>query len=361
MYVRASAAFILLGLLTQPASSGDQEPKSSSLPWSQKLGLAKGMTKSEVAKIVWPATGYRNKSWSDTAERYELDALWELQVEYADGKLTSFRVGPRRRRGRGDFFDLAPRIAEGDLEAVYLIHKVSEFDGREFDPTSLVRAANCLSQLGRDKAVRALETYHELCSKEPENWPKYDLNEERILLLLPMVFQESDGKAFQVEYLKWSDTKAPKKTKKLWESFPLVLVDDLPFLIANGFDFFEPDPNAGPIRTTVVPSPGIGGMLKRCREQGTMRKALRPSSSPKAACEKLMASAVFKELAENNAGKEGNIKRLLRLQASRAVGKPCDDEAVETDARWEEISTFYRFGNYAWDKKRQAFVKGKEK
>jgi len=74
-----------------------------------------------------------------------------------------------------------------------------------------------------------------------------------------------------------------------------------------------------------------------------------------------MASPDFKAFMENHVEMESKIKRILRLQAARAVGKPCDDEPVETDARWKEISTFYRFGNYAWDKKRQAFVKPKAK
>jgi hypothetical protein len=303
---------------------GSHSP-ARALPWIKALEIKKGMSKADVDKYIFSVATttfyygtYYGKSRTGS---YSLDSLWEVEVKFTNDKVTSFRVCPSKQRGRGDFFDLRDRIGDDDLESVFAIHQVSHLDGDAFDPTALIRAVNRLRSVGKYAATAAIINYLTLCDSDRDQCFKYDLHRQKILLILSLLFEAKEGERARAKYFENADRVPPATgLPKGWETFPLVLSDDVPFMLCAGFGGVREPRKKGDDEGRIINTAGSGRLgirhhLAYCLQHCELRATdLSPKASASAAYAKLVETPAMKDFSRPT---PRNTSRLRRSFVSR--------------------------------------------
>ncbi|HLY12432.1 MAG TPA: hypothetical protein VKW04_24225 [Planctomycetota bacterium] len=246
------------------------------------------------------------------------------------------------------FCDLRPKIKPEWFEALRALNRSpTAKDPASFDPVLLVRAANALLELGPDEKA-ALKAYWDLArGLSFEEGRKRALDAFRILPVLqlhsadPSPFERGDGRIVD-------------PGRAAWPLYPMVLEQDLPFLVALGDRRIE---------TPEELSGRLGGTL-------ALRHApLAPTANPVEAVETLTASPRWQALATAQHPRDTvELKRGIRRQALEAIAPvyhPPDDYAPKTccedpsDAAWREVVEQVRALNLHWDPQAQDFIRSR--
>jgi len=161
---------------------------------------------------------------------YTLDETFALYVAWKD---LEARNGIRSTEIVA-FPDLRNRIDPDLYEAVAAIHRSpSPQRGLQFSPLRMVRAVNALQPLGKEKALKALRAYERLARElSVEQRRKYLVEEDRILPIVHLLF-EGKGRRLPGFLLGAGDVAPPPGGA--WPLFPIVLVQDVPFMMVSGY------------------------------------------------------------------------------------------------------------------------------
>jgi hypothetical protein len=205
--------------------------------------------------------------------------------------------------------------------------------GWEFDPIPLVRAANHLRSLGKDKSIGALREFLELAYDtgysrdriDPENIDTS--NQWCLASLLPLTFDGIDH----------------KETIRVWKGIPFHTV------VIHG--------------TSGWPA-STRELVDRAAQKGKLiQKPLRPADDPLEA-----ADSLFNKIVEgkdpNDKDNGDELRKHLRRQAWRVVHHLVDPDAEEipelTQATWDKLKTKAARLHIHWDEERQEYVAGQK-
>src|SRR4029077_16688227 len=132
------------------------------------------------------------------------------------------------------FPDALNRLAPELRDSVAAIHRSpSPQRGLEFSPLRLIRAVNSLHALGKENALKALWAYDRIARElSLEDRTKYHVDEYRILPIVHLLFESPPG-GFPGFILGAGDIAPPEN--KAWPLFPIVLVQDVPFMMVSGY------------------------------------------------------------------------------------------------------------------------------
>ncbi len=274
---------------------------------------------------------------------YSLDEEWMLYVVWNDQDVLK---GIRSTEVVG-LPDLRSRIDPDLYDAVAAIHRSpSGQSGLGFSPIRLLRAVNALQALGREKALKALRAYERLSrSVSSEETQKYFIDEYRILPIAQILFDGAPPYP-----LGGGDVAAPGPS---WPKFPLILVQELPFMIVSGYVLVGIPPEAGDYLARI---------------QGSMRsQPLSPRVTPLEAADELVKSPAWSAL-ELGPGHVGRKRWEVRRQALEAAGKvftPREDETTNqccvdpTEEQWGAMVERARASGAVWSPELQDFVLGR--
>ena len=209
--------------------------------------LKPGMTNQQAEEIISRYSRQFAWNWSGKVgrpalSRYQLDDDTYVILRYEttrdpigniadEDKLTSFEMVSLQ--------DLRSRLPKGALEGIRLIHQAPSPMACGFDPTKLIRAVNRLQEIGSRESVRLLRLYHDLASYDDgddSDWRwRYDLDEQRIFLILRLLFVRKDGESHMPWMHSGATLPAIPKENTDWPLFPLAVSGDIPFFMANGY------------------------------------------------------------------------------------------------------------------------------
>jgi len=245
------------------------------------------------------------------------------------------------------FEDLRPRIDSELYEAVAMIHRSpSAQRGLDFNPVRLIRAVNALQALGREKALKALRAYVRLSDDLPvADGFKYQVDEYRVLPVARVLF---DGPPF---VLGAGDIGPPAGRE--WPLFPIVLAQDIPFMLVSGYILAGKGQSAGEYLE----------LLK-----GPLREApLAPRATALEAADELTESDAWKAL-RLGPGNEGRKKWQVRGQALGALGavfirrpeETSNDCCVDpTEPQWRATVERAKAAGILWSPELQEFIIGR--
>ena len=92
-----------------------------------------------------------------------------------------------------DLSNLRNEIGDDLFPYVTLIHEAPSIDGFSFNPVALIRAVNGLWPVGPGRALAAARAYNALGTADPDRGQQYGLDEQRIFLVLRLLFVRKDG------------------------------------------------------------------------------------------------------------------------------------------------------------------------
>jgi hypothetical protein len=251
--------------------------------------------------------------------------------------------------------DLRAKIDPDLYPLVKAVHRAPGPAIIGFDPIALIRAANALHPAGKERALDALHAYHDLVTGlAHDDRMKYFLDEQRIFLVLRVLFQRTDGNP-TLPPMHIGATDVPMEEGHAeFPIFPLVLRDDLPFLLVGGYGL------AGKAESPRV-------HLRYCRERCSLReRPLAPGSSPVEIVDGLTITKEWKRVfgeTEPNYGL-GRVRALALAALSSihaAKHGTCgtlSHRGVHHDADWREEAEAVRLLHPRWDPARQDFVAG---
>ncbi len=337
-----------------------------------------GMTSSRVNKIIEekrPGVFFWSDSFSATNKiglRRSLMGNGSGLVLGFAGMKDGFNIGEDDKLvfiQTVQFSDLKSEMAEGLFEPLKLIHLSPRVAGYEFDPVPLVRVVNGLHALGNEKALHALREYRKLAGESNGSqdieiirrsyhraWI-YDIDDRRLFLIARLLFKRTDG-VDQMPLLKLGATSPPGGPDKDWPLFPLVVGDDVPFLMINGYNL------AGAAEPSTR-------HIDYCERNCDLRKSpLLPADSPMRAAERVFASTQWKSLFSGDEDLNGrHAKSLLRAQAIRSVEdllaptsndymslEPNCAPATENDRTWQRFLTRFEQLNIKWSVEKNKYV-----
>ena len=357
--------FIFFLALTASAA----DPISVERKYSEKVvslpdAIKAGMTHAEVERLIQrlrPGDGFNDAASLGkglTISRYTLGDGTYLLLEYRNVADRWGNLGDNDKVATVQvlhFDDLKKQVPEDLFQAVRLIHLSSSVAGYNFDSTSLIRAVNGLYPLGKQKALKVLGAYHALNGDDWDRQFRYDLDEQRIFLVLRLLFVRTDGES-QMPCMQIGATSPEVEPEnKDWPLFPLTVQNDIPFCLSSGYSL------AGEAESPLR-------HVDYCEKNCTLRKLpLRPSASPLQAMQSICAAEQWHRLFRKE-GEGDSTEYLLRLEALRAVSnitrKPSDMREFcptcvskkDADKAWGQYLGDNRLMNAKWDAERQQFV-----
>lgn len=95
----------------------------------------------------------------------------------------------------------------------------------DYNPDRMIQAVNALHPLGKERAVQAIRAY----LKDKANDQLYGM-----YWLLRVLFEVSGGQSFPPVRLGQPDIPPPQNASAL-PRFPIVMVEDIPFLVVRGY------------------------------------------------------------------------------------------------------------------------------
>lgn len=254
-----------------------------------------------------------------------------------------------------------PALLSPELE---LVNAVSSPTDRHFDPWALVRAVNGLRALGKERALALLHEYLDLVAEHPrwDEWRRDPRNLDTgdpasVFLIVLLLFQPRDEDGSHPLFSSGMVAREPAGFPG--DLYPLVLVDDIPFLVPerlHGRSGHDSDPR---------------DHLAWASADGVLReRPLRPSSDPVGAFEKLMSMRGLPD----DRGLCAQLCRLLEptvdtplqpvarhvgafLDAGGGVGFPGRWGPVENVAgSWAEFIDRVRALDLTWDEAQLRYV-----
>ena len=324
------------------------------------LKLKRGMQKTSVMRVVeslqdkrYPAREF-GRGIADGMEChafYPLDEDWELHVQYGPKWprcewVKSFEVV--------GFPDLKHQIAPRMFPFLRLIHQSPRIQGRGFDPVALIRAVNALRMLGKEGAIEALRTYHELATSDDPSLFRYDLDEQRVFLIAMLLFVRKDGvRRMPMLHIGATDLDQRRgNTSEEWPVFPLAIQDDCPFLLVTGYTLTSGLPES--------PMDYLSYCYSHCKVR---RRPLVPKRSPLESVDRLLASKRSQRLGIRD---EPWRTAMLRQQSVRSIwmiNEVRSQKAVSrflstgtlNDAEWRNVREALSKTSFGWDSSTQRF------
>src|SRR5262249_8511918 len=151
---------------------------------------------SDCVNVEWSAGG-------KVIGVYQLDSHFNMIIDYFGDTVDSVRIERRTHKHESSLADLRSEIGNHNYEAVLRIHKSPCLDGYEFNPIALIQAVNYLQSLDKEQALNCLDCYCSLSrNQEADRIARYDLNEERVMPILSLLFTISDGRSL-TPYVQW--------------------------------------------------------------------------------------------------------------------------------------------------------------
>lgn len=255
--------------------------------------------KGAVGQFDPPMIGSKGTDYAMRRLGDGINVVYSFQGPSADAQFGSFQVV--------HFSDLRPFIHPDLFDDVLLIHLSPPAVGVRFNAIPIIHAVNQLRFDGKARALRALREYEHLNGRDWERSWRYDLNEERVLLIVHLLFVRPLNAPPMASLEKGLPLPAVGPHPEDWPEYPLAIQDDIPFCIVDGdYD-----------RSVVGES--VSKVLDYCDQACSLRPIpLAPSSLPLFAADKLCASERWRRRFNDEAEAEGE-GRLLRIQAMWAV------------------------------------------
>jgi hypothetical protein len=190
-------------------------------------------------------------------------------------------------------------ISEGELRQALSSLSEVRFMDRDYDPMTVVRAVNRLRAMGKPKAIAGLREYLRVATR--------DSQVECGVILVMWVLFELPTDTGHMPSVAWGDLRPPPPIDlRDFPRYPILLVDDIPFVITNGW-----------LLTGFVTPPQ--SYIDRFEKDGELRHApLKPSKSPLRALERFSGHR-FPYYAEARPCEVGGILECLRRQAEAAA------------------------------------------
>jgi len=239
--------------------------------------------------------------------------------------------------------ELFKQLPDPIWDCVKLIHNSSRPGPEEFDPISVIRAVNGLRTKEKDVVVNALLAYRRAATdySNQDRWI-YDLDQEKIPVICHLLFAPSNGAPEMLAFPfhgYHADTDVARKT---WPLFPLVVIEDIPFYLAQQGPRFGPpyDPR---------------DLIEYCRCYCSLRrKPLVPGVSPIEAVDTIYTCKTWQHIFHGKDWREldegvsdgTRNKYFIREQAFRCVHKYLPEETgPQFDFRLFPSDTF---GDNLW-------------
>jgi hypothetical protein len=231
-----------------------------------------------------------------------------LSVQYSNQQIVT-EGGPWLFPPLAQFRKEIPEQLYLPMQAVHLSPVADlgvEYPSPRFSPTALIQAVNTLHALGQREAGRVIRSYAKIAARIHDETV---LQENRLFFIIRLLFMpRAEGECMPVMRMGLGNVTCPEEDPR-WSLFPLVLVDDVPFLLVTGY-------TVGGARGS--PLAHLDYCIKHC----TWRtRPLAPTSSPIAAVEKLLISRQWRELFEmfENNGQQRDMAASVRGQALRTL------------------------------------------
>lgn len=255
-----------------------------------------------------------------------------------------------------DFSDLKTEIGSDLYPNVHMVHKAPSIIGSDFDPVALIHAVNVLHALGKEKAITILRTYIALSTSDPGRSEQYDLDEQRVFLVLRLLFVQKYGKIGMPPLLIGASDVVVSHLNSSWPLFPIAVVNQIPFLLVSGYTLGGFPQN---------PLDHLDYCLQFCQLR---HKPIEPESSSVDAVESLLASERWQTLIPDE--REYWYRGMLYRQALRALTPLYTVSEKKLDALYPQqkgdlMSEWHRHVKSImkfeprWDPVAQQFISGK--
>jgi hypothetical protein len=160
--------------------------------------------------------------------------------------------------------------------------------------------------MGKEKALEAMTVYTKMAQERGDTPFRFDLDEQRVFLILRVLFQRVDGQPEMPWVGIGATSPEVKDGNRDWPLFPLTMQNDIPFCLASGYSL------AGQAESPMT-------HIEYCRRNCHLRwKPLQPTSSPVQAVETLFQSAQWKRLFPEREA-DAMTRSLLRAQALQSA------------------------------------------
>ncbi|GMU22309.1 MAG: hypothetical protein AMXMBFR13_23950 [Phycisphaerae bacterium] len=251
-------------------------------------------------------------------------------------------------------------VPEEELRCLLvLIDSAPSEIGPYYNPRDLITSVNGLLPSGKDKILTAMEEYVRVT-------PPWHKGSFHLLFLLRVLFDPPDAHNRPVLFMAGWNPPVPKRLARV-PRFPIVIVLDIPLLLAIGY-LFDGKP------------PDIREDLRSIRTHGRIRsEPLRPTNRPLEVLSKLEASCQwfygknYPALApafefvepeyEVHDGRQALMNQLLAMVSSvYAVPQDCYGtrlsalEPGELEAKWEHIQRKFEKLAIRWDVAKSCYV-----
>jgi hypothetical protein len=225
-----------------------------------------------------------------------------------------------------------------------------------FNPVMLVRAVNHLRALGKDKAIAELRKFLKIARWSISNAERDPVNidtsdKQCVFLIVRLLFEPAKpGETLPRMRIGAMFPHPPDLDKALWPLFPLVVQDDIPFILIEGVNLDG---------LAEGPSAHVDWAEKHCKLRA---RPLHPSNDPLGAVDNLMALPQTARLTAGFSGDRGVLRRqgwrMIKDLTQQPEGRfdflPYPGYDANTD--WAQRKKIAAKLKIAWDDERQAYV-----
>jgi hypothetical protein len=274
---------ILIGLVATGIALADEpscKPTRTRRQFAEAMNkITEGMSQEQVVSLLGPPDDVRTQYDPGGIFAADTKEVWRYGTS---GHLTTATLGKiyiddNERvlwffgKGKPPSEDLVPEEQlRGLLRA---LDEVPSYDGGWiYNPQHVIRAVNLLQPLGKRRAMAVIEEYLRVAA------PDFDPGRQGAFLVLRVLFAVPEDPGYMPDMFVGASHPPEPKDMKLLPRFPIIIQDDIPLLLADGYSGFgevqRPDEH-----------------LPYFRKHGTLRgKPLAPTDTPFAALDRLVAS-----------------------------------------------------------------------
>jgi hypothetical protein len=318
--------------------------------------VRQGWTKAQVSDAlgnpddIWPANDstifvqFGQETWCyGSAGHHSLPVLGRVIFE---NDVVSHTFGGEGTPPPTDVIDESTLVA-----SMRLMHRWSGYEAMvEDDPANLIKIANHLIPLGKEKALAVMQEYSRI-----------DYQQEWMFWMARIIFtSQTPGGVFAQVDSQYA-YHVPNEVALIWPTYPVLLVDDVPFVIAENFGFsdgFTPRPES------------FADYVKAHRGDWTIRSSLlKPTSDPFDAAQKAASSPElaalphpldwFGQPRDWTPSRRATIYKLTLSLVRHAYrpDPPLPDYETPTDEEFEVHHSKFKETESRWDSKRSIFVR----
>jgi hypothetical protein len=230
---------------------------------------------------------------------------------------------------------------------IQLIDKASGWPDEDSTAIELIRAANALRKLKRNDALDALEKYAQLTSEAHG----YDFEDSYVIYaLIQCVFEpaHADDSLPHPKYFRsLAYVRQNPKLAKAWPREPMVIAEDIPWLLGSG------------VSLSGVPFNPLSD-LRWVRRNAVLRDSpLRPADNPLLAAHRLMLEPRFTQLSEYplEAATSQLKEYSHQMVAEWLPDIPLDSwDRPNVDDNWEMLLEASKEAGLRWDESKQAYT-----